>query len=61
MMPSLRQPVLTQSCMTCQIFIRPALVSSGLRQAFSFSRIRSLMASPLAVHWASMSLPVLKG
>ncbi|MCY1451793.1 hypothetical protein D9M71_686770 [compost metagenome] len=61
MMPSLRQPAFTQSCITCQIFINPALVSAGLRQAFSFSRIRLLMDRPVALQWASRSRAVLNG
>ncbi|MNR26195.1 hypothetical protein D3C85_1433910 [compost metagenome] len=45
-MPSLRQPAATQSCMTCQIFSRPARVSASGRQALSFVNITWLIDRP---------------
>jgi hypothetical protein len=42
-MPSLRQPFLTQVCITFQIPSKPSRMSASLRQAFSFSSITSLM------------------
>ncbi|MNN49904.1 hypothetical protein D3C81_1644590 [compost metagenome] len=45
-MPSLRHPAVTQSCITCQIFSKPARVSPSGRQALSLVSITWLMDRP---------------
>ena len=59
--PSVRHPRSTHSRITRQISSSSARISDSLRNAFSFSKTRSLMDSPFSAQSANSVLPLLKG
>ncbi len=60
-MPSVRQPRTTHSCITFQIFIRPACTSSSVRQWRSLRRISSAMLILCSAVSRSKSSPLWNG